>query len=178
MNNFAEAGFGDANFSALAWQNADIDVLGWRSAFDLVFASMSPAVDSEATLMKLHAASRGFCFMNGFIQRSDSLLRELAERLVPGGNFPPLEGSIIYAFNVLWQHGIFADVVCKNTSWTNTWDIPTALVEYKAAFAKVLPEAGLSDAAIRKELEAFAENGTVTRVMNAKVAWLFWDVQG
>lgn len=174
--NAKDAGLSNAEFLALAWQNADLDVSGWRGAFDLVFASMSPAINSEETLMAMHAASRGHCFMSGFIKRADTLLHHLAGRLVPEMPLPPLDGTIFYAFNVLWQHGIYADVTCVDTEWTNVWDLPVALEEYTTQFKKFAPEKDVR-AGLERELRAVAdENGKVHRTNKAKNAWLYWKV--
>jgi len=173
--NAADAGLTNAEFLALAWQNADLDASGWRSAFDLVFASMSPAIDSEETLLAMHAASRGHCFASGFIQRTDSLLLHLAGRLLPDLVIPPLPGTVFYAFNVLWQHDIHADVTCVGTEWTNVWDIPTALEEYSVQFRKFAPEKDGLRADLERELQAVADaEGKVHRTTRAKTAWLFW----
>lgn len=174
--NARAAGLSAIEFTVMPWQTADLDALGWRGAFDLVFASMSPAVDSEETLLKMHAASRGFCFMSGFIQRSDLLLRELARRLAPEREFPPHMGGIIYAFNVLWQHGIYADVTCRDNTWTNDWDVPTAAAAYAKDCERLLPGEKDARAALERELGELAVNGRLTRRMIAKVAWLFWKV--
>ena len=174
--NARQAGLGNVVFSAVPWQSVDIDALGWRGAFDLVFASMSPAVDSEETLLKMHAASRAFCFMNGFIRRSDLLLCEVVRRLAPDSDFPPYMGSVIYAFNVLWQHGIYADVVCKDNDWTNDWDIATALAAYAPELRAFLPGREGIERDAEVVLRDLAVDGRLIRRMTSKVAWLFWKV--
>lgn len=172
--NAREAGFGNAEFKVLPWQEADLEGMGLRGAFDLVFASMSAAVDSEASLLKLHAASRGCCFVSGFIHRTDMLQQTLANILLPDLVLPPLEGGIYYAFNVLWQRGIYADCTCKDVEWVNNWEPGYAADLY----ARQLSAHGADETELRprlmRELEAMAGNGTVRRQMRAKTAWLFW----
>lgn len=172
--NSAEAGLENTEFAVTPWQTIDIDALGWQRRFDFVFASMSPAIDSEETLLKMNAASRGFCFMSGFIKRSDLLLRELLRRMAPDLDFHPHMGNIIYAFNLLWERGIYADVTCMDNNWTNDWDLPTAMAAYSKDIKRRLPERDDLDAAIEKELRGLAVAGRLTRSMSSKVAWLFW----
>lgn len=174
--NARAAGMTNADLYAMPWQEADIDVLGWRGAFDLVFASMSPAIDSEETLLKMHAASRGCCFMSGFIKRSDLLFCELVRRIAPEVELAPHMGSIIYAFNILWRHGIYADVICKDNDWVNSWDLPTAMAAYAGDCKALLSgREGVVDA-LERELQSLAVEGRVERRMTSKVAWLFWKV--
>lgn len=174
--NARNAGLDNTEFVAAPWQTVDIDARGWRGAFDLVFASMSPAIDSEETLLKMHAASRAFCFMSGFIRRSDLLLCEVVRRLAPEADFPPYMGSVIYAFNVLWQHGIYADVVCRDNDWTNDWDTATALAAYVPELRGLLPGREGIERDAEAVLRELAVDGRLTRRMTSKVAWLFWKV--
>ena len=55
---------------------ADIDALGWRERFDLVFTSITPAVNREG-LRKIIAMSRGYCFNSCFVRTEDDLLTSL-----------------------------------------------------------------------------------------------------
>ena len=176
-NNAAEAGADNVTFEALAWQDIDLADRGWEGAFDLAFASMSPAIESEETLLKFHASSRRHCFMNGFIFRRDILRQTLMERILPGRVEPPYRGSIIFAFTVLWQQGIYADVLCKDVQWTNSWDMDTALAAYQKAFQAFIPDERETRRLLAQELESLMQNGRVERLMMAKTAWLYWQKQ-
>jgi len=173
--NAAEAGLGNTVFLSVPWEDIDIDARGFRSAFDLVFASMSPAVCSEETLLKFHAASRGRCFLSAFIERTDMLQKRLAERLFPGRAWPPHEGSVFYTFNVLWQHGIYADVTCVATGWTNTWDIETAFSSYAPLFQNMAPERDTIEEELRNCLYEEENASGLMREVQAKTAWLYWE---
>lgn len=51
-----------------SWWTADIDALGYRGAFDLVLASMTPGVKDAETLDKMMACSKQFCYYSNFIR--------------------------------------------------------------------------------------------------------------
>jgi len=51
-----------------SWWTADIDALGFRDNFDLVIASMTPAVKDLATFEKVMACSKQFCYYSGFLK--------------------------------------------------------------------------------------------------------------
>ncbi len=178
--NARRAGLANVDFRVMPWQSLTMEgmeALGWRGAFDLVFASMSPAIDSEATLRTMHAASRAFCFMSGFIRRSDLLLRDLLHRLAPDREYAPHRGGVIYAFNLLWQHGIYADVVCKDNDWSNDWDCATALAAYAPTLRELLPEREDVEREAEAALREMAVAGRLLRRMSSKVAWLFWRAE-
>lgn len=172
--NTRAAGLKNVDFRVAPWDELDIDACGFRAAFDLVFASMSSAVCSEESLLKFHAASRGSCFLSNFIERTDLLLQRLAGRLFPGVCWPAHEGSVYFAFNVLWQHGIYADVHCSGTSWSRQWDVQTAFEAYFPVFREFAPERKELDAELMRFLTDEEQDSVVLREVHAKTAWLYW----
>ncbi len=68
---------------------ADIKKLGWEKRFDLVFTSITPAIDGLDALEKISRMSRGFCFNSAVVESRDTLEEELYRYLM--GN-PPDRG--------------------------------------------------------------------------------------
>lgn len=52
-----------------SWYSADIDKLGFRKNFDLVIASMTPAVRDLETFDRMMACSKKYCYYSNFIKR-------------------------------------------------------------------------------------------------------------
>ncbi|NMB80073.1 MAG: class I SAM-dependent methyltransferase [Methanomicrobiales archaeon] len=52
-----------------SWYTADIDKLKFRKKFDLVIASMTPAVRDFETFERMMACSKGYCYYSNFIRR-------------------------------------------------------------------------------------------------------------
>jgi len=52
-----------------SWYSADIDKLKFRKKFDLVIASMTPAVRDLETFDRMMACSKKFCYYSNFIKR-------------------------------------------------------------------------------------------------------------
>ena len=50
----------------LSWWSADIDELGFRKKFDLVLASMTPAINGVESFEKMISCSKGFCYYSNF----------------------------------------------------------------------------------------------------------------
>jgi hypothetical protein len=90
------------------WQDVDLDGLGWRGRFDLVFASMTPGVDGPEMLNNMVAACKpgtGFCYLSAFAGRSwqewyGALWRKLFDEELTGH-----VNDIIHPFNLLYAQG-------------------------------------------------------------------------
>ena len=53
----------------LNWDEIDLDSEGFRRTFDLVIASMTPAVRCPSTFRKMVDASKGVCYYSGWVNR-------------------------------------------------------------------------------------------------------------
>ncbi len=86
------------------WQDVNLNDHGWREAFDLAFASMSPGVNDAENLKKLMDSSRKFCYLSTFAGRKDQPRDELWE-IITGQPFDPGDLDIIYPLNLLYAWG-------------------------------------------------------------------------
>ena len=68
----------NASFRVLDWAGADLERLGWKKRFRLVFASRTPAVYNRSTLEKMTEASSGYCCLLTQVTSDNSVRRELA----------------------------------------------------------------------------------------------------
>ncbi|MDL2267110.1 methyltransferase domain-containing protein [Desulfovibrio sp. OttesenSCG-928-G15] len=174
--NVAEAGLGGCEFFASPWEQLDCVPGSFTASYDLVFASMSSAVHDEATLLRFHAASRGYCFLSGFIHRRDLLLQRLSDAILQAGELPAHEGSIYFAFNVLWQNGIYADCLCRHSGWTHTMSVEACVEAYRDPLAqRGGMEAEKMEELLHRELAPLARGGQVEREVKSRVGWLFWS---
>jgi SAM-dependent methyltransferase len=90
------------------WQEIEPEEEGWASAFDLVFASMSPGVSAPRALESMLQVSRRFCYLSawsgGRWGRWGRAREELWPRLFGGeaGGYP---NDIFYPFGLLYALG-------------------------------------------------------------------------
>lgn len=107
------------------WQDIDLDEQGWRGAFDLVFASMTPGIDGPETLDKMIAACKpetGFCYLSAFAGRHwQQWYGELWQKLL-GEELTGHLNDIIYPFNLLYSRGYRPDL--RFDSWHRQIDWP------------------------------------------------------
>lgn len=104
-----EEGLENLTFTACDFRNADLDALGWKDRFDLVFTSLSPAVSCGADLERLEYISRGWCAYQTFACTCEPVGQAIADRLFPGvPRYSHKDGRSYYAaFNLLWLRGRF-----------------------------------------------------------------------
>lgn len=86
----------------------DISQFHWEGAFDLVYASMTPALRSYASLEKMIAMSRAFCCSSNCILQQSSVQNIIAEAVGPERVHPMWDGrSFFDLWNLVWSLGYF-----------------------------------------------------------------------
>lgn len=166
----------NAELKVIPWQNLNINEHNWSKKFDLVFASMSPAINSREALMKMNEASRKHCFMSGFVYRKDKLKDELVRKVMGENREKKLEKNIYCAFNVLWNMGIYPEITYKDVVWNKKVSVEQAVEMYTILLGRMYKE----DKSIKDKIKAYLEeisiDGKVEEIIEAKIAWMFWKV--
>ena len=107
-----ENGAEHARFEICDFKNVDIDSRGWRNAFDLVFASITPAVAGQAGWSKMVEMSRAYCYLSSYVHSELPLEDQIAKDLYDMDSAHEWEGAGFYSlFNTLWLWGYFPTVV-------------------------------------------------------------------
>lgn len=160
------------------WKDIDLDSHGWNKKFDLVCASMTPGVFNPNTLLKMNEASKGSCYLSGFVFRSDSIWDELKRQL--DLNTKDTQGQnnkIYYAFNLLWQLGYHPEISYQNRSWVDKRNIEEAKDFYLSKVALYREVTGNDKEVISNYLKKFQVKGSVEEVVTTKVGVLLWNVE-
>ncbi len=112
LENAEQAGLSNVTFSKLDWDEAEQMSLEMKA--DLVFASMCPAVNSEAGIQKMMHFSDGYCAINRFIVFEDSLTEAVRRGLGIEKNSikdPHNDRKMVkYTFNLLWDKGYTPEI--------------------------------------------------------------------
>ncbi len=181
---------GNAYLSHLGLENArllcrdfkkmDIRKDGWEKAFDLVFASMTPAVHSLEGLQKAMDMSRGWC-MNVSQVRHDNLLREQMLAEVFHRSSPERkEGQTFYAlFNILFLMGYEPETSFSSRKKVTRRQPDEEYAAYMMEHALPLEEHTPENAGqIQRWLETRREeDGLLTEVSEAVYGRILWDVR-
>lgn len=162
------------DFLATSWESLNLNEAKWNKKFDLVFASMTPAINSKNSLLKMIEASRKHCFLSGFVYRTDSVRDEIRKHFVDTDKEANTDNKIYRVFNELWALGIHPEITYKTNTWFRKVSLEKAISEYEIFFEKEKVK-GYKDV-IRKYLESITVDGEIEEVMNSKVAYMFWNV--
>ena len=115
------------------FKNIDIDEMGWRGAFDLVFTSLTPAVDGVDAMEKICSMSRDYCFNSTFVNSYDNLDVILYEELT-NDKFPNEFSNHHYWFyslyNVLTLKGYFPRSDYYEELWYSYMDVNDETVDF------------------------------------------------
>lgn len=166
----------NVTFKLLPWQNLNIEDLNWQKKFDLVFVSMSPAINCKASLMKMLEATKKYGFMSGFVHRKDSIKDKLMEDFL---GTPPNKGSnnsIYCAFNILWNLGIYPEIVYKDVIWKKQWTVEKASEIYSLQLQKKTPSQDNLQEKVKNYLKKISNDGNLEETIDAKIAWMFWKI--
>ncbi len=165
----------NTNFICADWATFDIDQAGWRGAYDLVFAHMTPAIDSAAALEKLIACSRQYCFLTKPTRRTDSVFDAIKQQLgLPVGS--EFAKHIREAFDLVWQLG-----ACPQLSYRqDVWQFENSLEEAWAWYTgklktqrRINPD---EEALVREYLRKIAVDGRVQEETRTTIVTMYWKV--
>lgn len=159
--------------------NFDVDAAGWENKYDLVFTSLTPAMDGLKSIEKVNKVSRGFCVNNSFVYRKDNLRNAVKENVygMPVSN--KWGNSSTYClFNILWQMGYHPEVKYYKEIITQTFDL--TMDQAKGVTINVLRDHDPTEEEVKKTFDYLMENmavdGKITKISESLFAWLLWDV--
>ena len=155
------------------WKTVDLQAMDWMQSFDLVFASMTPAIRTPESFLKLHQASKACCCFRGWASvRSDPLLEGLW-RFVRNEAMPTMGWDIILAFNLLYSMGLAPSMEFEEVSWERK----EAVKDAAGFFATFFSEDENASKRVVEYLNSVAEDGKVTRKTSGRTGTLIWNVQ-
>ncbi len=176
-----ELGVENTSYVEADFQKADLDKLGWRNRFDLVFSSITPAIGG-AGLQKLMDMSRGWCFNSCVVRSAGGLEDELAQNVL--GREPQAKQSghwqWFYAlFNLLLLEGCFPETTYYKEARRTVVQADAATAR---AYAERLARAyGLEEDVlfhpVARYLERHADgDGLLDRRGDRWYGWILWNV--
>lgn len=139
------------------WEAVDLKKEGMDHAFDLVFASLTPAVWNTETLMKLNQASKNVCCLISWAGSPHSRARSELRRMLTKHEDSGRAWDIIYPFNILYGSGYYPTLTYFD--WRSTHRVPTreAIQNLTAYFSFH----GTDDPAVADTIERYVNKNAV-----------------
>ncbi len=111
----------NCSFKAIDWAAADIDEMGLRGRFDVVFAHMTPAICDYSTLDKMNSCSKGLCMLRKPTRRTNLVQDECyALAGLPGEK--NLDKDLINIFTYAWGMGYEPRLYYNTETWHSEQD--------------------------------------------------------
>lgn len=165
----------NVNFYKEDWQTADIDALGFRGRFDLVFAHMTPAIADYGTLDKMNACAKGHCFLVKPARREDAVQDAAFLRAGLLGR-EQLDEAVMNTFAYLWLKGYEPELSYRKEVWKSTRSLESMerwCVD-RARLRKELTKE--EEQAIRSFLREISRDGTVEETTRTTIVTIYWNV--
>ena len=181
MMNFAKqnaeyAGLKNILFELVDWEDIEIEEKDWVNKFDLVFASMSPAINSKKALEKMIKASKNYCFLSTFINRKDYLQDYLADNMKLEWKKNNFRDRFQIIFNILYSMGYYPELRYIDTGWENFYTLEKA-IEIKTRDMEMKQDLTADQKEqLKTLLEKIAKDGIVCEKSESKIVWMYWKI--
>ena len=167
----------NSDFIMIPWGQVDLEKQNWKKKYDLVFASMCPGINSSETLMKMVQASKGFCFLSSFANRTDKVKDEF-NKVVLGQNINSRgKNKIYYIFNILWQSGLYPEICYQDFKYESQWTLKEAIKVCFLQFGKNIKDNTKLKKDGEKYLASICKNGIIKETTRSKIAWIYWKTK-
>ena len=174
--NALEAGLHNLECRKLEWSGADIQALGWEKKFDLVFASMCPAIRNKRGFENMSLASGNYCLLNQFIKDTDSASQYLDQVLSVKRNSGPHNDrqSVQAFFNLLWLNGFNPEITYLHLDEDLELDYADAVKHYGLQYREYLENI---DKTVDEFLKPLEYENKLKIKRQKTTALILWKVQ-
>jgi ubiquinone/menaquinone biosynthesis C-methylase UbiE len=161
----------------VSWDEVGLDAMGFRKNFDLVIASMTPAVQTPEAFSLMLEAAKGVCYYSGWIDRQwDPAYHELY-RMLFNEEFRQMSHGFPYPFMYLYMNGYRPIVRIRQDVW-NGDETVEEMVETVAGFFSATKEIDESmKARMREYFQARATGGKYSSQTTATTGTMVWDMR-
>lgn len=165
----------NAHFICHDWHELDMKKLDLYKNFDLVFASMTPAVQSASTLEKMNEASKKYCVLRSNIKRKDFIY----DKIIKFFNIPQKEENLnfLYAFNMLYLKGYTPKINYEYKTWEYKESLEKATNLYIKKIKTIREIDEYEEEIIKEFLMDISNNGYVEEKIKSTIGTLIWRVE-
>jgi len=158
------------------WQDVDLRKEGWEGRFDLVFASLTPAISDSEAVDKLNRASRLHCCLISSVFDSFSKAREDLWRILLNEKGRKQGSRLQLIFNLLFSMGCCPVIQYLDSDWVREETVEQAVERFSRAFwlySELTPEI---QAVIYEYVKERAVDGVFREILRRKLGIVCWSV--
>ncbi|WP_181391726.1 class I SAM-dependent methyltransferase [Methanospirillum lacunae] len=163
------------NIIQRSWDEVDLDAEGFREKFDLVIASMTPAVHNPQTFDRMMGASKKLCYYSGWVNRRwDNAYYDLYRELF-NSEFQTGNHGIYIPFMYLYLQGYHPEIILKKDTWRNE----STVDEMADTIASHFYSTSTIEPDIKSKIKGYlihnGENGKYCETSCSTSAMMVWD---
>lgn len=166
----------NTRFCKIDWHDFELQDEHWEKQFDLVFANMTPAVQSYHTLELLEQASRGWCYVSKPTAWKHSLTYELIHMLGREDRYRTFDIDMLCIYDVLCLKGKYPYVDYASDTWTSDIPLEKAADHYIRRIEMKQVLTSQEKQRIKEYLERKAEDGIIHDSTDVTISMMYWKV--
>lgn len=161
----------NAEYKCMSWQETDIT--GWEDSFDLVFAHMTPAVNTKESFEKMRKVSKNCCVVTKSVYRKNEIAENI-DRICGNITKGYGESELAELFMILWADGITPMTYYEKEIWKNEMSVQSASDSYikRMSVKKELSESEKND--ISRYFASIAKDGMITEITDVILCNVYW----
>ena len=150
---------------------------GWERNFDLVVASMTPAMQYPESLLKLMQASSSGCYYKTWAKKRKNLILEGLTKHLKYKEKDIIEWNFIVPFNLLYLMGYTPDILFQDVAWESNKSFDN-LVDMFMEYFKNLVDLSSQELKkrIEEHIEPLAKDGLLKDKTTGTTATLTWKI--
>ncbi|MEA5084785.1 MAG: class I SAM-dependent methyltransferase [Lachnospiraceae bacterium] len=166
----------NVEFFCADWHEMDLSKKGYEENFDLVFAHMTPAVQSWDTFLKLSQASRGWCALSKPTRRVDPVSDEVKKLVGISEKRESSDEDIVYAFELLWSKGICPMLEYEKQKWNMKKNFEEAYGLYVNRLKTYRKLSLEEEEKVVAYLKSIAKDGFICEDVDTTITTMVWHI--
>lgn len=158
------------------WEDVDLEAEGLAQRFDLVFASMTPAVCDCDTFIKLIKASKKHCCLISWAKGSQGNARRELWELIFNEKDEGFGKNIVFQVNLLFNMGYWPIIRYFDTKWAQEEPVDEAIENLCQTFGEYTEVTSNIKDIITGYIEERSENGVYRQETAALLSMMIWSV--
>lgn len=160
-----------------SWSDIDLDVSEFRGRFDIVIASMTPAISSPETFNKMMEASQNICFYSNFVNRKWDVAYDELYRMLFCENFKELWLGFHIPFMLLYTIGYRPIIKIDKDKWERDETIDDMVESVSGFFSNSRDIDDGMKSRMRKYFEERTVDGIYHSTSDVIKGMMMWEIK-
>lgn len=163
------------DFLKMVWEESNLEELDMVKKYDLVFASMCPAVRTAEGLKRMNIASRKYCHINQLILDTDTFIEFVNKRANLEKKYNPHNDrdAVVATFNLLWIDGYNPEINYLSDFGEFELTVEEIYEKYERLFKRVEEE---TEYKVKELIDEYVNKNGLKINKTRTMAMISWEV--